>query len=337
MPWNSLTKGAALLLTTPPLPTMDNQSPKNEVDAGNVVNPMHPVRTDAIRRWATNVARERNTSSNVSDVNCGVRCTDVNPSAQHMSIGEPSTPNEIEAMTICSSEDAEEIKDLLNRTAHLSNLATSHVYSPEPAHVHPSASPYDYAAASPYDYAAASPYNYAAASPYDYAAASPYNYAPETQYIRFPGSRFPGSLVLPKITRKTSMFSGASNVTVSGGTFTNCGGSVSVTYASDGGRTIKNIDSFGNVTVTQTIVNRERGRTSGNHENQTHIVRSVPQSRVMYVDVLLLATTLALCGLAPLVQGPSSWIFSMTESVLRSPYLSIYSPRFQGRSYFPSQ
>jgi hypothetical protein len=34
----------------------------------------------------------------------------------------------------------------------------------------------------------------------------------------------------------------------------------------------------------------------------------VPQSRVMYVVALLLASTFALCGLAtPLVQGPSSW------------------------------
>lgn len=241
MPLDSLTKGATLL-AGPYLnaTAVDIQSPENEVDTGNVVYPMHPVRSDAIRRWASNVDRERNTSSNVSDVNCGVRFTGVSPGAPHMSIEEPSTPNESEAMTICSSEDADDIEDRLNRTAHLNNLATSQVYSPEPAHVHPSA--------------------------------SPNVHSPEPQYFCHPNSP-----VRPKVTRKISMFSGASNITLSGGTFTNCGGSVNVTYASNGGRTIKNIDSSGNVTVTRivnsgTVVNPERGRTSGNHENKTHIV-----------------------------------------------------------------
>ncbi|EDR03101.1 uncharacterized protein LACBIDRAFT_307564 [Laccaria bicolor S238N-H82] len=213
------------------------QSPENEVDAGNVVYRMHPIRSDAIRRWASNVDRERNTSSCVSNVNCGVTCTDVNPGTPHMSIEEPSTPNEIEAMTICSSEDAEDIQDRLNRTSHLNNLANSNIYSPGPPHVHPSA--------------------------------SPNIHTPESQYLCRPHPP-----VRPKVTRKISMFSGASNITLSGGTFTNCGGSVNVTYTSNGGRTIKNIDSFGNVNVTRivnsgTVVNPERG---GNHENKTHIV-----------------------------------------------------------------
>ena len=240
MPLNSLTKGATLLAGPYYATAVDIQSSENEVNAGNVVYPMHPVRSDAIRRWASNVDRERNTSSNVSNVNCGVRCADVNPGAPHMSIEEPSTPNESEAMTICSSEDADDIEDRLNRTAHLNNLATSQVCSPEPAHVHPSA--------------------------------SPNLHSPEPQYFCHPNSP-----VRPKVTRKISMFSGASNITLSGGTFTNCGGSVNVTYASNGGRTIKNIDSLGNVTVTRiensgTVVNPQRRRTSGNHENKTHIV-----------------------------------------------------------------
>ena len=83
--------------------------------------------------------------------------------------------------------------------------------------------------------------------------------------------------------------------------------------------------------------NAEYGNVPGSYKSRPS--RSpVPQSRVMYVVALLLASTFALCGLAtPLVQGPSSWILPTTESVLRSPYLSTYSPRFQERSYFPSQ
>ena len=64
----------------------------------------------------------------------------------------------------------------------------------------------------------------------------------------------------------------------------------------------------------------------------------VLRSRVMYVVALLLASTFALCGLAiPLVQELSSWIPSTSERVLMSPSLSTHSPRFQERSYFPSQ
>ncbi|KIJ95470.1 hypothetical protein K443DRAFT_682980 [Laccaria amethystina LaAM-08-1] len=216
-------------------------SPENEVDAGNVMYSMHSIRSDAIRRWASDVDRERTTTSHASDVNGGVGCTNVNSGTPHTSIEESNMPNESDAVTICSSDDAEDIQDRLNRTAHLNNLATSNnVYSPGPSQVHPSASP---------------------------------NVHPtEPQYFCHPQPP-----VRPKITRKISMFSGASNITLSGGTFTNCGGSVNVTYASNGGRRIKNIDSFGNVTATRvvnsgTVVNLERGRTNGNHENKTHIV-----------------------------------------------------------------
>lgn len=237
LPFVSLIKGPTLLGGRYDATTVDLHSPENEVDAGNIVYPTQPVRSEAIRRWASDVDRERNTSS---DVNGGVRWTDVNSGSPHMPIEESSTPNESDAMTICSSEDAEDIQDRLDRTAHLSNLATSNIYSPEPPHVHPSA--------------------------------SPNVHSPEPQYFGHPQPS-----VRPKITRKISMFSGASNITLSGGTFTNCGGSVNVTHASNGGRTIKNIDSFGNVTVTRivnsgTVVNLERGRTNGNHENKTHIV-----------------------------------------------------------------
>ena len=83
--------------------------------------------------------------------------------------------------------------------------------------------------------------------------------------------------------------------------------------------------------------NAEYGNVPGSYKSRPS--RSpVPQSRVMYVVALLLASTFALCGLAiPLVQELSSWIPSTSERVLMSPSLSTHSPRFQERSYFPSQ